>query len=444
MFTLAMRSVRHRPGRLIGTLLAATLGAAIAMAFNSLHDTAAAGVDDTSAMTLGLAGGVVGGYGTLLVFFTVASTLTVNVRQRGEELGTLRRAGATPAQLTRMVTGEALVVAVVSTLLAIGPAALGGSALLRLFQDTDQVAADVDYVFGPIALSAGFSVTLLASAGAAFVAVRRAARAAAGQRRRRGRARTVGGVAALVTGSLGAPATLMMDASDEMLMAPASYGAILLSIGFAAFSAPLLRGLLRCFGGLVAALTGAGGYLAVRNLRRRADQLGGILMPLILFTGIATATLYMQVVESDALEAAGLMKSADDKNLVTINVIVAGIIVAFCCFSLVNSLYAETSYRSGEFGRQRLTGATRWQVLTMVATESVLVTVTGLFFGTAAGLAGLIPFCVVRTDRMLPEQGPWIWLGVAAVGALATLVTSLVTARRALRKPAVAAVAVAA
>jgi putative ABC transport system permease protein len=81
MFVLAMRSIRQRPGRFAATLLSAFLGAAIIMTFNSMHDTAGAkGVDSVSAETLSTSAGVVGGYGTLLVFFAVASTLTVNVR----------------------------------------------------------------------------------------------------------------------------------------------------------------------------------------------------------------------------------------------------------------------------------------------------------------------------------------------------------------------------
>ncbi|SCD96421.1 putative ABC transport system permease protein [Streptomyces sp. Termitarium-T10T-6] len=78
----------------------------------------------------------------------------------------------------------------------------------------------------------------------------------------------------------------------------------------------------------------------------------------------------------------------------------------------------------------------------MVTVEGLVLTGTGLFFGTLAGVAGIIPFSAVRTDTFLPDVGPAMWLGIAAVGALATLVTSVGTARRALRTPAVSAVAV--
>ncbi|MEU1256161.1 FtsX-like permease family protein [Streptomyces chartreusis] len=435
MFMLSLRSIRHRPGRFLATLLSAFLGAATIMTFNSMHDTAAQdGVDSTSAETLSTAAGVVGGYGTLLVFFAVASTLTVNVRQRAAELELLRCSGATPAQLKRMVVGEAVVVALVGAALAIGPAMLGGRALLDLFQDSGQVAESVPHDFGPIALISGIDITLLASAGAAFLAVRRATR---GQEKRGG-ARKFLAYAALLVGAASVTSTFAFSESDAALMAPPAYGAILLSVGFALLAPRLLEGVLNRL-----PLSGASGWLAVRNLRERAGHLAGILMSLILFTAVATATLTMQAVESDTVEALGITKSIDDKTLETLNFTVVGIIVVFVCVMLVNSLYAATSYRSREFGQQRLAGATPGQVLGTVGVEGLILTVTGVVFGALAALAGIIPFTVVRSDEVLPGEVYGIGLAVVAVAAAVTLGTGLVTARRMLHTPAVGAVAVA-
>ncbi|MEV0218544.1 ABC transporter permease [Streptomyces sp. NPDC050704] len=437
MFALAMRSIRQRPGRFAATLLSAFLGAAIIMTFNSMHDTAgAAGVDSVSAETLSTAAGVVGGYGSLLVFFAVASTLTVNVRQRSSEIELLRCSGATPGQIKRMVVGESVVVSLVGALLAIGPAMLGGRVLLNLFQDGGQVAESVGYSFGPVALMSGFSIMLIASAGAAFLAVRRATRGrVAGGRRGRGRGRAFFSYGALGVGGLSICSTFAFSASDAALMAPPVYGSIFLAVGFALLSPRLLRGVLD---GLP--LSGPSGYLAVRVMRERAAQLSGVLMPLILFTGMATATLYMQAVENDAMKASGLTKSVEDKNLETLNFVVVGIIVVFSCIMLINSLYAATTYRSREFGQQRLAGATPGQVLGVVGIESLVLTGMGIFFGTAAALAGIVPFTMVRTDSVLPDAGLGIWVGIMAVAMAATVGTSLVTARRVLRVSAVGAV----
>ncbi|MEV0174221.1 ABC transporter permease [Streptomyces sp. NPDC050803] len=435
MFVLAMRSIRQRPGRFLATLLAAFLGAAIIMTFNSLHDTAGqAGVDSTSADTLTMAASVVGGYGTLLVFFAVASTLTVNVRQRTAELELLRCSGATPAQIRRMVVGEAVAVALLGAALAIGPAMLGGRMLLEVFHDSGQVAESVEHSFGPVALMTGVDITLLASAGAAFLAVRRATRGTG----RHGRARTFLAYAALAAGALSVCSTFAFSATDEALMAPPAYGAILLSVGCALLAPRLLTGVLDRL-----PLSGASGWLAVRNLRQRAGHLAGILMSLILFTAVSTVTLTAQAVESDALAASGAVKSVDAKNLETLNFTVVGIIVVFVCIMLVNSLYAATTYRGREFGQQRLAGATPGQVLGTVGTEALILTVTGVAFGALAALAGIVPFTMVRTNGVLPGEAYGIGAAVVAVAAATTLGTSLLTARRVLRTPAVRAVAVA-
>ncbi|MFJ5683164.1 FtsX-like permease family protein [Streptomyces sp. NPDC093099] len=445
MFSLAMRSIATRPGRFLATLLSAFLGATIIMAFHSMHDTAGArGIDSASTATLGLVANVVGGYGALLVFFAVASTLTVNVRQRGTEIGLLRSAGATPAQITRMIVGESAVVALAGAVLAIGPAMLGGRALLGVFQDTGQVADEVAYVFGPIALGSGPAITLVAATGAAFLAVRRATRALAGAAEPRGRGRNAAGAAALVAGTAGVGVTFTIEPTEPALMAAPACGAILLAVGLALFAPVLLRAMLSALERPLSALTGASGYLTVHTMRHRAAQLSGVLMPLTLFTGIATATLTMQALENDAIAASGLTRSVEDKNLETVNLVVVGIIVVFSCVTLINSLYAATSYRRREFGQQRLVGATPGQVLGMVGVEGLALTLTGVFFGMVAGLAGSVAFSLVRTDEVLPGQGPGIWLGVTAVAAAATLVTSLGTAHRTLRTPAVEAMAMAA
>jgi putative ABC transport system permease protein len=74
-------------------------------------------------------------------------------------------------------------------------------------------------------------------------------------------------------------------------MAAPAYGAILLSIGLAVLAPSVLRGLLRRLERPLTVRLAAGGYLAALNLRHRAAELSGVLMPLTLFTGIATGSL---------------------------------------------------------------------------------------------------------------------------------------------------------
>ncbi|MFC8075242.1 FtsX-like permease family protein [Streptomyces sp. NPDC057137] len=445
MFSLAMSSIRRRPGRFIATLLSTFLGAVVIMTFSSMLDTAAApGIDSVSKEPITTAANVVGGYGALLVFFAIASTLTVNVRQRGEEIALLRRSGATPAQIKRMVVFEAAAVGIIGTLLAIVPAMIGGQQLLNVFKDSGQVADGVDHVFGPIALSLGAAITVLASVGAAFLAVRRATKEAAGGKKSRGRAKNIAGVAALLLGAGTVSTTFAMDKTDVALMAAPGYGAILLAAGFAILSPALLRMLLGVLSGPLTLLTGASGYLTIHNMRQRAAQLSSVLMPLILFISISSAILYMQAIENDVVKASGLTRSSDDKSIQTLNYVISGIIVVFACIMLINSLYAATTYRTREFGQQRLTGATPNQVLGMITLESLILTVFGVFFATLSAFAGIVSFSAVRTDTAIPDQSLGIWLTVVGIGAAATIVTSVGTAYRGLRTPAVEAVALAA
>ncbi|MFJ5772736.1 ABC transporter permease [Streptomyces sp. NPDC093094] len=429
MFAMALRNVRFQPGRLVSTLLATFLGAAIVMAFASMFDTRSApGVDDTSATSLGIAANVVGGYGTLLVFFAVASTMTVNVRQRSGELTLLRAAGATPGQVRLMVVGESALVALVGAALAIVPAWFGGRALLDVFQDTDQVAPSVDYVFGAVALAMGFGTTLVAAVGGAFLAVRRATRSALGRTEQpRTRARTTGAVvlALVAAGLLAVTGTLEPD--DPILMAPAGYGAILLSLGLGLLAPALLR--------ILAAP--ARGTLSGMTLRQGADRQSGIFLPLVSFVGMATGTLYIQTVATDTLKASGLSQTVEDKNLETLNLVVVGIIVVFACVMLVNGLYAATSERVREFGQLRLAGATPRQVLGVVAAEGLALTVLGVVLGTGAAVAGILAYSRARTGDAVPELGPAIWVTIAVIAAASTLVTTLATARQVLRVPAV-------
>jgi putative ABC transport system permease protein len=72
----------------------------------------------------------------------------------------------------------------------------------------------------------------------------------------------------------------------------------------------------------------------------------------------------------------------------------------------------------------------------------VLVT-TGVVFGSIASLVTIVPYSIARTDSAVPDTGLASWLGVVAVAVTLALASSLGTARRTIREPAVEAAAVA-
>ncbi|MEU5884183.1 ABC transporter permease [Spirillospora sp. NPDC047279] len=452
MFGLALRTLRFRAATFAAAFLSMFLGASIIMTFGSMFDTALlGGASSAGTETMVTMASVVGGWGLLLVVFAVASTLTLSIRQRAEEVALLKSVGATPGQIRRMVVGEAAVLSVAASALAVVPGLFAGRGLLEMLISTEQVNADVSYVFGPLAVAMGMGITVVSSIGAASLAVRRASRMrvtesladAAVDPGRMSKKRIAGAVAFLLLGlNLAIVTATAMRAEGSDAMQTAGQSSIWAAIGMAFLGPFAIRRVVALLAGPLQLLGGVTGYLAVCNLRQRTGQMASALTPIVLFTAIATGTLYMQSTENAALAAAGLAKGLEQKNIETLNFVVIGMIVVFTAIMLVNTLLAATAYRGREFAQQRLAGSTRRQVIAMVGLESAVLTVTGVLLGSIASLFTIAPYASVRLDSALPDGGPLIWVGVTVLAVVLTLGTALGTARRSVRTPAVEAVAV--
>lgn len=451
MFDLALRSLRFRAGGFLASFLALFLGATILMAFASLLETGTGdGVPAASRETLFTMTGVVGGFGLVIVVFAVTSTLTLPVRQRAAELALLKNVGATPGQIGRMIVGETALVAVAAALAAILPALFVGRGVLELLAATDQVAVDVAFRFGPIAIGSGLGITSVAATLAATWSARAAGRmgatesllAASIEGGRLGRKRRVAAALFLAIGViLGVVTATVFRGKGYDAMQTAGQAGIWATIGFALLAPALVRVGTGVLAGPLGRGFGADGYLALLNLRQRPGQLASILMPIVLFTGIATGTLYMQAIENRATAAEGVIKSTEQRNIETLNYVVVGMLVLFAAIMLINTLVAATTYRGREFGQQRLVGSTPRQVLWMVGIEGIVLSATGVLFGSLASLVTMVPYSIARTSAVIPDAPLAIWLGIVAVAALITLGASLGATCRAIRTPAVEAVA---
>lgn len=453
MFGLALRSLRHRTGGVVASFLSMFLGAIVIMSFAAMFDTAGgAGVDAVSEETLITMASVVGGWGLVIVLFAVISTMTLSVRQRAGEMALLKSVGATPFQVGRMIVGETAVVAVVASLLAIPLAAGGGWFLLEMLQETGQVADGVGYAFGPAALSIGIGVTMLASVGGAVVAARRAVRmrateamtAASIETGRMSRKRVIAAIVFLAAGlNCGILTATLFDGKGIDAMQTAGQASIWFSIGLALLGPVLVRPVTAVLAGPLRLVGGAGGYLAIENVRRRTQQMAGALMPIILFTGIATGTLYMQSIENGAPPAAGTSIPPDEAQAIeTLNFVVVGMLSVFAAIMVINTLVAATAYRRREFGQQRLVGSTPPQVLGMVGMEGVVLAAAGVLFGSIGSIVTVFPYSLARTGELLPDTTLAIYLGIVSTAAVLTLASCLGAARKAIRVPAVQAVAV--
>lgn len=447
-FTLALRSLRYRTTGFVASFVALFLGAVVLMSFASMMDTAfAGGVPATTRETLTLMAGVVGGWGLVIVTFTVSSTLGLLVGQRNTEMAVLKGVGATPAQVGRLIVGEAAVVALVAALAAVPVAMVTGGLLLDVLKDTGQAAAGTVHQFGPIAIGVGAGVTFVAATIAAWFTARRATRvrareaalvAAVDSPRLGGKRRAAGLVLVGIGVSCGAvTGTVVKDMGLEG-MAIAGQAAIMSSIGLAVLAPALGRAGIAVLARPVRWFAGVGGYLTVLNVRQRSRQMGGVLVPIILFTGMATGTLYMQGIENSVTE--GTVKSADQQSVETLNFVVVGMIALFAAIMLVNTLVAATIHRRREFGQHRLVGSTPPQVLGMVGVEGAVLTAIGVLFGTLASAVAIVPYSLARTNSLIPDTTIGIYLAIVATAAMLTFAASLGAAGRAIRTPAVRAI----
>jgi predicted lysophospholipase L1 biosynthesis ABC-type transport system permease subunit len=443
---LAATQVRRRPAGFLASFLATGLGATILMAFASLLDVAAGGVDAASGEILTTMASVAGGWCLLIVVFAVASTLTLTVSQRAEELALLKNLGATPRQLRRLVTGEALVVALAAAAVAVLPGWLLGRLLLELLIGTEQVAAGTAFRFGVFALSIGVGVTLVGATLAAFLTARRTARmraraaltdASAGTRI--GWVRLLAAVFCLVPAvSLAVVTATVMSGEDSDAMQTAGQASIYASIALALLAPAFVPAVTALFRPLLR--RGAAGWLAEQNLRSRARHHASAMIPVVLFTGISSATIAMQLMENGAMRRTGAVPTDIERTIETLNLVVVGMIALFAAIMLVNTLVAAVTHRRRELAQQRLAGATPEQARASVALECLVLAVTGAGLGLVASTATVIPYGLARADATFADIGAVAYPAVAGAAVLVTLLTGTTTATRIVRTPATSAV----
>jgi putative ABC transport system permease protein len=439
---LALASLRRRLGSFVATFLSAFLGTAIVSSFAAMLDTGLGhGVAGSDRTTLMIIAGVVGGWGTIIVAAAVAATVAVSTRQRAAELALLRAAGATPDQVTALITRETAVVAGLAALLAMPAGYGGGRLLLAMLQDTHQVSPHIHYRFGPAAVGIGLVVGLFIAVLVTRVTARRAARrrvvealsGASSGGQRMSRTRLWAGIICLAIGvdAMVLSLTIVSGKNVYGVQAIAAEACIWSGIGFALLAPVLLRAALAVLGAALRAVAGTVGELAVAGMRQRLQQAATPLMPVIVVTSMATGTLYMQAI-TNSLHAPGA-----DKSVEMLNYVIVAMLSVFAAVMLVNLLVVTLADRRREFAQQRLVGATRRQLLGLVTAENGVLLLAGLVFGTIGALLTILPFSVKTAHRAVPHAPIWIYLVIVAVVSVLTIGTSLAAAWRATRPAAI-------
>lgn len=436
MIALAWASLRHRSTAFAATLVSVLLGAALIGSFATLAQTATGDVSSADAETLTIMGVVVGGWGSAIVLFSVASTLGITVRQRAEEIGLLRVVGATPRQARRLVLAEAAAVTGVAAVLGSLVAWPAGSVLLALLRNGGMVSGSVEYGGGAAALAATVVLVVLAGLVAAAVTARRttggpAALAIAEARSGTGRMRwwrVLLGLLLVGYGVAMAVVTITVTAHDSdpyAAMSTSGSSSILVGVGLATLSPALLRWLSSACAPAVGR-AGVAGWLAAWNTSRRAHLLGSVLAPVVVLTAGAVGVLMLVGIDHRTVGAG----HPEGETINLLNNLVTGMIVVFAAVVVVNAFAAVVAGRRAELQRLRLLGATPTQVERSVLAEAGIVAGIGVLLGLVASLATVVPFAVARDEGLVPDGQLWL----PAVVALATVGLTLGAARSAVRR----------
>lgn len=439
MTGLALRSLRHRATAFTATFVAVFLGTALIGSFATLVEASTGPVSATDSETLVTMGAVVGGWGALIVLFSIASTVGITVRQREVEIGLLRTIGTTPRQTRRLVRTETLVVTTLAALGGALVASVTGRMLLAALRSGGLVSDDVAYDGGGAALAATVAGVVLVSLLASGIAGRRATRGSVAGVLAEGAAdkgrlrwwRVLAAVLFIGYGLVMSVVTITVSAhSDDPYDAMATSGScgILVGVGFALLAPALLRWLSVAAAPFLGR-AGVAGHLAAYNTSRRAHLLAGVLAPVMVLTAGSIGTLMMVGTDGRTLDPTGELASESD-TINLLNNVVTAMISLFAVIVVVNSFAAVVSHRRAELNRLWLLGATPEQVRNSVTAEAAVVAGVGVVLGFVASLATIIPFGVARHEGVVPDGQLWL----PPLLVVGVVVLTLASARSAVRR----------
>ncbi|MFG3550333.1 FtsX-like permease family protein [Streptomyces sp. NPDC047725] len=243
--------------------------------------------------------GTAGGVAAFVSVFVVASTFSFTVAQRRREFGLLRLAGATPGQVRRLVTAEALLVGVLAS--ATG-CALGGRAAPRLAAWTVEQGLAPDW-FGignrvwpyHLAFWTGLLVALCGVVAASWRAGRtrpaEALREASVDAGVLTRGRLVCGTALLLTAAVTLAVALLGDPGDLLHRKTYVSRPLLLITAVALLAPALVRPLIRLPARLPCRPRGAGGMLVRENAAASVRRTASVAAPVLVTVALTGSLL---------------------------------------------------------------------------------------------------------------------------------------------------------
>ncbi|MEV0352017.1 FtsX-like permease family protein [Nonomuraea sp. NPDC050680] len=365
--------------------------------------------------------------------FVVAGMLSLHVLRQRRNWALLRSVGMTPRQVSRLITAEALVVAMLASaagcVLAV-PYAVMMAAFMRM-TGLAPGGVPVKVTAGPfiVALVVGLAVTLLAARIAARKAVGvgplEVLRDSAAQRRLLPWTRAVTGAAALAGGTVLLWLVPQVKPKDA---APTALGAtMVLCVAASALGPVALRGMGWLLGAVAARLDPGAGMLARSSLVTQPRRAMSAASPVMLTVALACTFLFA-VATTDA--AAGVTRTGP---AVWVAPMLVGSAVVYTVISVLNATAMTMAERTGEIRLLRTVGTKPRQLARAVCWETLIVTGVGTLLGTSIAAASLTTLGKAATGE------PWFayslpqYVGLVLVCTVSSLAGGLAATRRARR-----------
>ena len=251
----------------------------------------------------------IGGTALIVAMLVVVGTFTLSIQQRHRELALLRAIGATPRQVRRLITREALVLG----LLAGVSGAVAGLPLASLIHRQlvahGAVPDAIRMAHSPFPVIGGALVTLLAALVAARISARRIARIrpaealseASVERRTVAAGRTIAGL--VVTAGAVSISLLLTHLHTEPAAMPVTYLCILLWMISIALLGPFLTRAGVAGLEIVWRVSSVGGFLAARNSWMYSRRMASEVTPLALLIGMTATILFAPTTIAAAAQA---------------------------------------------------------------------------------------------------------------------------------------------
>ncbi|MGW6914457.1 FtsX-like permease family protein [Kitasatospora sp. NPDC054939] len=309
---------------LVGAFTALALGVAMtAVMLLGLASAIAWPGGGEAVVSLVAALGTAGGVSAFVSAFVVASTFSYAVAQRRRELGLLRLAGATRAQVRRTVLTEALVLGAAASAVGCVLGRSGAPWLVRRLADVGMAPAGFTVADSAWPLHAAFWTGLLVALGGVAVAARRAGRLgpldALDSADLDTGVMTAGrwfwGLGLLLTAALLIAAALLTDPVDLLHRKTYTVRPMLLISACGLLAPVLARPVLRLLGWLPARWSAYGGRLVRENASAALRRTGAVAAPVLVSVAL-TGSL------AGALDTVSAARTAEARSRTAADVVV--------------------------------------------------------------------------------------------------------------------------